>query len=446
MSAPTMNSSVLAHVEPNFGLFPGLEGMRKRALEAAQTAGFPHHDNEEYKYTSLRHLGEVAWKPAQDSNFQAADINALGALTVDSHRIVVVNGVFRPELSTIHAVDGLDVLPLEVAIAEGFTDGKLGALASLDTQHFSVTAHLGKLKKPAVPMTAALATALFTSGVYIRLAANTVVEKPIKILHVHEGTDVVTAPRVLVDVCMGAEATLVESYYTFGEKRGLTLPVVEVFVAPNAKLEHIKLQRESIASQHIALTEVKQQGDSSYIHFNVIFGGGLTRNDINVFLDGSNTHLRMDGVTCISGEQHVDNHTRLDHAKPHCESFEIYKHLLDEKSTAVFNGKIFVHEDAQKTDAKQTNQTVLLSPNAVMNTKPQLEIFADDVKCTHGATVGQMRKDELFYLRSRGIPLAKARALMVYAFAAEVLELISHEEIKRSLEQYLFEKLGVDGA
>lgn len=441
-----MTPSLMTSLAPDLSIFPALKPMRQRALELANQAGFPHHSHEEYKYTSLQHLGEIAWQAPGTSSISAADVAHLSPFEIDAHRVVLVNGVFRPELSSLHSVDGLSILPLEVALAEGYVEGKLGSLASLDSQTFAVTAHLGRLEKPAIPMTAALNTALFTSGVYIRLAKNVSLELPIVVLHIQQGEDVVSAPRMLVEMESGAEAILVEAYATAGDARALTLPVCEVFVAPNAKLEHIKVQRESTASKHVALAEVKQESDSTYLHYNVTFGGGLTRNDFNVFLNGQNTHLRMDGVTCIGGDQHVDNHTRLDHAFANCQSFEIYKHLLDGNSSAVFNGKIFVHEDAQKTDAKQTNQAVLLSPTAVMNTKPQLEIFADDVKCTHGATIGQLREDELFYLRSRGIPFAKARALMVYAFAAEVLELISHEQIKRDLEAQLFSKLGVDGA
>lgn len=427
--------------KPIFGLMPaqtiqGFESIRSQAWKMVSDFGFPHHSDEEYKYTSLRHLQELTWTAGTAIRLQPSQIENLGITGFEQVRLVFVNGFFASDLSD-ELPDGIEFRTLD----SGDMPTLLGKAARVDAQEFPVTAHLGRLQKPGIPVTTALNTAAFQSGAYIKVQKDAVIELPIQLLFVTTGAAVATTPRILIEVEPSAKATLIESYATTGEANHLTVPVTEIFVAQNATLEHVKVQLESLEAEHIALTEISQQRDSTVRHFNVTYGGRLTRNDLNVFLHGSGTHLRMDGVVCIDGSQHVDNHTRLDHAHPNCESFEIYKHLLDGKSTAVFNGKIFVHEDAQKTDAKQTNQAILLSPEATMNTKPQLEIFADDVKCTHGATIGQIREDAMFYLRSRGISVQEARALMVYAFAAEVLEQIEHEGIRQQLEQKLFNKL-----
>ncbi len=238
----------------------------------------------------------------------------------------------------------------------------------------------------------------------------------------------------------GAQARLVESYVGLGGAAFVS-PVTEVVLGRGAILEHTRFQQEDLETVHIATTAAHQAADSTFTHNNVNFGGRIARNDVNVWLDGEHTETSLNAANVGTGEQVIDNHTRIDHAKPNCHSFEVYKTILRDRATGVFNGKIFVYEDGQKTDAKQTNQAILLSPTAAMNTKPQLEIFADDVKCTHGATIGQLREDALFYLRARGVPKAEAESLLVYAFAAEVLEKIQVEAVREALERVLFEKL-----
>lgn len=442
MSTPIVDRPVLAGLEPRLDLFPTLQSLRTRAAALAAELGLPDQKHEEFKYTPLKRLGETAWQIATPASVKLSDFETAIPGSFEQIRVVFVNGVFTPELSTAATAEGLEFLPLEEAIASGRTEGFLGELARPETVTFEVAAHLGQLEKPAIHVLPALNTASFTSGVFLRLAKNAKVETPIHVVYVSTGHEQATTPRNLIISETGSEATLIESYVSVGSGKNLTVPVTEVFVAANATLEHVRVGNENLATTHVGLTEVKQDGDSTYRSYNVVFGAELTRNDIHLFLGGSNTHTRFDGVVAIDGHQHADNHTRLDHVKPHCESFEVYKHLLGDKSRAVFNGKIFVHQDAQKTDAKQTNMTLLLSPDAQIDTKPQLEIFADDVKCTHGATVGHLRKDALFYMRSRGIDPKQAQALLVYAFAAEVLELIEHDGLRLELERMLFEKLG----
>ncbi|RYG24808.1 MAG: Fe-S cluster assembly protein SufD [Burkholderiales bacterium] len=219
-------------------------------------------------------------------------------------------------------------------------------------------------------------------------------------------------------------------------------PVTEIALGTNANLELTRAQLEGDDTMHVSNTAIKQAGGSTITHNNLNLGGHVVRHDVNVWLDGEHTETWLNGAAVGLKDQVIDNHTRIDHAKPNCISFETYKSILDDKSTGIFNGKIFVYEDAQKTDAKQTNQGLLLSNTATFNTKPQLEIFADDVKCTHGATVGQLREDALFYLRARGVPRKQAEALLVYAFAAEVFEKVTVTDVKDTLETLLFERLG----
>jgi len=413
--------------------------LRERAAAWASTLGIPTRKHEDWKYTPVGHALEAhAWVPGQLSSVSEQELAALLEQDADQIRVVFINGHFAAELSDLRNAEGLTLSRLaEDAPAE------LGTLASLDKATFPVVAHLGHLEKPAMGYFAAKNTAEFTDGLAIRVSQGASIDLPIHFIHVADGQASASHPRIVVVAEPESKFTLLESYVSRGDGAQFTNSVVEITVGSRANIEHIKLQQQNLNSIHVGLTEVKQAADSTYRNFSVTFGGRLTRNDLNIFVDGEHAHCRMDGVVCINGDQLADNHTRLDHAKAHCDTFEVYKHLLDGNAEAVFNGKIFVHQDAQKTDAKQTNQTLLLSPTATMNTKPQLEIFADDVKCTHGATIGQLREDAMFYLRSRGISEAEARALLVYAFAAEVLTEIEHEATRDRLERMLFTKLGM---
>lgn len=441
MSTPTMERMLLSGFVPTES---GVPELRTQAQSLLTSAVLPTHRDEEYKYTPLAFLGETEWVTGASATLDLAEVVAAALPSVEQVRIVFVNGRFAADLSSDFDQVGFEFCPLSDAIAQGWTEGKLGALARSDIQTFKVAAHLGQLEKPAMPLTAALNTACFVDGAFLKFSKDQQVDLPVHLVYITTGAKATACPRTVVVAESGCEATLIESYVSVGSEETLTVPVTEIFVSPNATLEHVRLGNENLSAKNLGLVEVRQEADSNYRSYNIVFGSALTRNDINIFIDGSNAHTRFDGVVAIDGTQHVDNHTRLDHVKPHCESFEIYKHLLSDHSRAVFNGKIFVHQDAQKTDAKQTNMTLLMSPDAQVDTKPQLEIFADDVKCTHGATIGQLRKDALFYLKSRGIDDAKARGLLVYAFAAEVLELIENESLRTALEAMLFEKLGTD--
>ncbi len=401
-----------------------LTDARAEGLASHLAYGVPTTRHEEWKYTSLRGLVEAGpWALAPEAGPDADAVLAWEVPGVDTYRIVFVNGRHAPSLSSSGSIEGL-----EIGVLSASDDARLAELVD----------HATDVRRHGF---AGLNSALFMDGALIRLARGCRPDRPVHVLHVSTGGGV-RFPRVLVVCEPESDATLIETYASLDATPGFTDAVTEIYVAPNAHLEHIKVQRENEASFHIALTGVRQEHDSAYNGYSVTFGGALTRNDLNVFLGGSNIHSRMDGVYALTGDQLCDNHTRLDHAFPHCDSFEVYKGVLDDRSTGVFNGKIFVHEDAQKTDAKQTNQAILLSRHATVNTKPQLEIFADDVKCTHGATIGQLREEALFYLQSRGISKNDAEALLVYAFASEVLEKITVPALRASLEAALYEKLG----
>jgi Fe-S cluster assembly protein SufD len=262
-------------------------------------------------------------------------------------------------------------------------------------------------------------------------------------LFVATGGDRATAthPRNLIVIESNAQASVVESYVALADGAYFTNPVTEIVAGDNAIVRHYKVERESAQAYHIAAQQLQQLRTSSVSSHNVSIGGAIVRNDVNTRLDGEGAHCTLYGLSTIHGAQHVDNHLIVDHAQPHCDSREFYKGVYDDRSRGVFSGRIIVREGAQKTDAKQTNQTLLLSRDAQVDSKPQLEIFADDVKCTHGATIGQVSEDAVFYLRSRGVSADAARNLLVYAFAREIVATIRLDSLRATLDALLFHRL-----
>lgn len=401
-----------------------LRALRARALDIVEQSGIPTPKNEEWKYTPLREVAERAWMAPEPG--PAVFDFPLPFVVEKSLRVVLVNGRLDRNLSDFRSVPGLFITGLFDALNTGEAiEGWLGQAAKIDNHPF-----------------AALNTALFRDGIVVRVGRGAVIEPVIEIVHIAATDGQVCAPRVLLIAEEGSTAKIVERYISTPEAT-LNLSVTESFIAADANIEHVRVQDESESSTHIGLWEARQDKGSTYLAYNVAFGARLARLDHNIYIGGEHATTRLDGVAVAHGEQLLDNHTSLDHAVPNCSSFEVYKQIIDDEATIVFNGKIMVYEDAQKTDAKQTNQALLLSPNATINSKPQLEIFADDVKCTHGATVGRLEETPLFYLMSRGVPRAQAESILVYAFAAEVLELISIEPLKVDLERRLFEKLAL---
>lgn len=412
-----------------------LQDLREAAIAAYGRSGIPTSKDEEFKYTSLRALQDGKFKPAYGATVERFELEETALGKVEGITVAFVNGEYAPELCSDNVLpDGVFVGTLKDALFHG---------------EARVLEHLGKIARLENKLGSSnderfvdLNTAFLGEGAVIYVPKGVTLEAPVHLAFLGRADHgpFASHPRVLIVLEENAQAKVVESYSGL-QGVYFTNAVTEVFVGPNSILEHTRFQQETEGSIHIANLSVHQEADSTFTSNNAAFGATVSRVDLNVWLNGEHTETWLNGVAVGLGNQVMDNHTRIDHAKPNCNSFEVYKSVLGDRALGVFNGKIFVYEDAQKTDAKQTNQAILLSPTATINTKPQLEIFADDVKCTHGATVGQLREDALFYLRARGIPLKEARAILVYAFAAEVLEKVTVEAARVALEKVLFDTL-----
>ena len=405
---------------------------REWAIAKFIEVGVPSTRDEEFKYLPLHDLNTIPFGIALGANVERYEIEQTTLGKFNAITLTFVNGEYAPELSTEQTLaKGIEITTLREILEADDLDDRFGKIASL----------AGKLGSTNDERFVTLNDALFADGAFVFIPKGTSLSEPIHIQYVSTAdAPMAIYPRTLIVAEAGATLKVVESYVGL---KGATFiaPVTEIFVGESANVEHVRWQNETLDSSHVGTLAVHQEAKSVYTSTNLQFGGKVARIDLNVWIDGEHTETWLNGTTIGRGEQILDNHTRIDHAKPNCQSFEVYKAILDDKATGVFNGKIFVYEDAQKTDAKQTNQAILLSPTATINTKPQLEIFADDVKCTHGATIGQLREDALFYLRARGIPRDEARSLLVYAFAAEVLDKVTMLEIREALESAIFAKL-----
>jgi Fe-S cluster assembly protein SufD len=301
---------------------------------------------------------------------------------------------------------------------------------------------VGKLASYDLHAFTALNAAFMHDGAVVQIANGVEVDRPIHLLFVTDATAAkgMMHPRNLIMVGKNAKATVIESYVSTSDAMYFTNAVTEVSLADGATLQHYKMQREGSRAFHVSTTEANQARDSHYVSFSFAIGGALARSNVYTTLDGDGGGATLNGLFMLDGQQHSDHQTQIIHAKPNCFSRELYKGILDDRSHGVFNGKVYVHPIAQKTDGKQTNNNLLLSETAQVDTKPQLEIFADDVKCTHGATVGQIDQVALFYLKSRGIDASLARRLLTYAFAAGVLETIEVDEVREALEKMTLER------
>lgn len=406
-----------------------LASLRTEAMDRFAELGFPTTRHEEWKYTSVQPIAQTAFRPGalDDRITRAAVESRLNGLP--ACRLVFVNGHYAPSLS---AAEGL---PRGVVVTNLAT--------ALETHPQIVEPHLAQYARFSDHPFVALSTALMQDGGFVYIPKGALVEEPIYLLHIASSAEapVASHPRTLIVAEESSQATFVEAYAGPTGGAYFTNAVTEIVGGENAAIDHYKVNREGAEACHVATTQIYLRRNSNFVSCSVTLGSALTRNDINVVLDDEGIEATLNGLVVASGQQHVDNHTAIDHAKPHCTSHELYKGIWDGRATGVFNGKIFVRQDAQKTDAKQTNQNLLLSPDAVINTKPQLEIFADDVRCTHGATVGQLDDDALFYLRARGIGKEEARALLTYAFASDILTRIKVEPLRTQLEELLFERL-----
>jgi Fe-S cluster assembly protein SufD len=405
-----------------------LRKLRGTAIDRFAELGFPTLRDEEWRFTNLAPLTHVAFQPAVRFDLVGPAAQELPRVAFDAgdcHQLVFVNGRYAPKRSSPR--------PLPA----GVTVDSLAAVLQAHPEW--VEPYLAQYADYEEHALAALNTAFIRDGAFVSLPKGRVLEFPIHLAFISTAPDgpTVSHPRNLILAGVNSQAIIVESYVGLGREVYFTSAVTEIVAAENAVLDHYKLQRESTDAFHIATTQVQMGRGSNFTSHAVTLGGGLVRNDVNVVLDAEGGECTLNGLYLASGRQLIDNHTRIDHAKPHCASHELYKGILDGKARGVFNGKIYVHPDAQKTDAKQTNKTLLLSGDAMIDTKPQLEIFADDVKCTHGATIGQLADEAIFYLRTRGIGREDARSLLTYAFANDITGRIKIEPVRVQLEQLL---------
>lgn len=406
--------------------------IRQQAIQSFDGLGFPTTRHEEWKYTNLGKVLKNDYTFGQNSPLQLADVEkTFFADLPKTNNIIFVNGVYQPSLSQIVSSE-------EVLIVKNLEE-------AYDTHTDLVAPYFGKLANSEDDALTALNTAFAQNGVFIHVPANKVVDEPVMLYFITDTRkgNVGVQPRSLIVMGQSAQATFVDKMDTIGDNASFTNAVTEIVVAPNARMNHYKVQNDKPNASYVGTTQVQQASDSCYTNTTVSLSGGIVRNNLNIALDGSNVESNMFGLYMITGNTHVDNHSIADHLKPHSVSNELYKGVMDGSSTGVFNGKIFVRQDAQKTNAYQQNRNILLSDNSSINTKPQLEIWADDVKCSHGATTGNLDEEALFYLRSRGIAENEARALLIHAFGNEIIDKISLEPLRVYLEQVVMERLGV---
>jgi Fe-S cluster assembly protein SufD len=410
---------------------PWLDGIRRAAIGRFAELGFPTTRLEEWKYTSVNPIARVPFKPAagKTNGITAADLARCTFSEMECCQLVFLNGRYSEGLSSLKSLPrGVRVKSLASALAgeRELVEPHLARHAAYDQNAF-----------------AALNTAFMADGAFVFVPQGTVLKEMIHLLFLSTGGNepTVSYPRNLVVLGAGSQAIVVESYIGLNQGQYFTNTVSEIVAGSDCVLDHYKLQRESDRAFHVATMQVVQDRSSNVTSHSISLGGSLVRNDVNLVLDAEGCQALLNGLYLTQGTQHIDNHTRIDHAKPHCESREIYKGILGDKSTGVFNGKILVRQNAQKTNAKQTNKNLLLSNEALVNTTPQLEIFADDVKCTHGATIGRLNEDELFYMRSRGIGEESARMLLTYAFASDILGAMKVKPIQCQIDLVLLNRL-----
>ncbi|KAF0191160.1 MAG: Fe-S cluster assembly protein SufD [Gammaproteobacteria bacterium] len=410
---------------------PWAAAWRRNALNRFRELGFPGHRDEDWKYTSVKALEKQPFDSVLEpsSHLALTDIERLIPAGVECIRIVFVNGHFSRALSDTAAMPaGADVSSL----ATKLRDEPAAVQSLLENSPTVFRNGFG-----------ALNAAFMTDGVFIRLAPRTVLKRPIWLLFISGDQDraITSQCRNVIVADTDSQATIVEHYSTTGGKATFTNSVTSITVNDNARVTHIKLQQENTTGFHFSEIDVTQNRDSFYHSHSVALGAALARTDIRVTLQAEGAECRLDGLYMGDGRQHVDHHTRVDHVKPHGKSTEYYKGVLNGNARGVFNGKVVVHEQAQKTDSSQTNRNLLLSRNAEIDTKPELEIYADDVKCAHGATIGQLDDDAIFYLRSRGVDEALARNLLTFAFVDDVIRRIEIAPLRKQLEQTILNRL-----
>ena len=418
--------------ENNVDVENPVHDIRTEAIKNFETKGFPTKKEEAWKYTSLNSLRKIDFSifPKTENTIEYNDVKQYFLHEIDTYKIVFVDGIYSSYLSeTTH--DGVDICLMSSALTK-------------DMYKPVIDVYFNKVASKEESLTT-LNTAFSREGAYIYIPKNKMPKKPIEILHFATGNEasLMLQPRNLIIVEENAEVQIIERHQSLTSNNVLTNAVTEIYAADNAIVDIYKLQNDTAGASLIDNTYIDQKNKSVVKVHTFSFGGKLTRNNLNFYQNGEYIDSIMKGVTILGEKQHVDHHTLVHHIEPNCESHQDYKGIYGESSTGVFNGKIIVDKIAQKTNAFQQNNNILISDKATINTKPQLEIFADDVKCSHGCTIGQLDEDALFYLQSRGIPLKEARALLMYAFANNVLESVRIPELKSRINALIANKLGV---
>jgi Fe-S cluster assembly protein SufD len=432
------NSAFLEVIEKVSGTEPAwLREIRQESFTQFERAGFPTVKQEDWKYTNVSNLAKTNFRPVIAANGTALSKGeALAPFSYEETRnsvFVFVNGIFRNDLSSVKALKSITGIELAQALRDPDHElvirESLQRTAAADQNSFAL-----------------LNTALFAGGLFIRIPRGVEIETPIQLQFISETIDGETAaaafPRIVIVGEANSSATIIESYAASDQDNPyLTNAIVDLVIADGARFRHYKVQREGAQASHIATTRVDLGPNAVYDTTTITLGASLSRHDINVTMNHEGASCSVDGLYVVDGNQHTDTHSIIDHRQPRCSSHQLYKGILDGKSRAVFNGKVFVRHGAQQTDAHQTNKNLLLSNEAQVDTKPQLEIYADDVKCTHGAAIGQLDEDEMFYLESRGINPGLAKNMLTYGFAEEVIEKIKIESIKRELDEAVLNRL-----
>ncbi len=406
--------------------------VRSEAIKNFEDLGFPSKRDEAWKYTSLNSVLKHDYSvfPKTENTIEFRDIKKYFIHEIDSYKIVFIDGKYSSHLSqTTH--DGIDVCLMSSALSKP-------KYRILIENYFNKAATKDSLSS--------LNTAFAQEGAYIHIPKNKVVEKPIQILHFSTGNEsaLMLQPRNLIVVDENSHVQIIERHQSLTDHPVLTNSVTEVFTNKRAIVDYYKIQNDNQNASLIDHTFVKQKRESHASVHTFSFGGKLTRNNLNFYQEGERIDSTLKGVTIIGDKQHVDHNTLVHHIEPNCESHQDYKGIFGDKATGVFNGKVYVNKEAQKTNAFQANNNILLSDKASINTKPQLEIFADDVKCSHGCTIGQLDESAMFYMRSRGIPEKEAKALLMFAFSNNVLDSVKIPEIKQRITKIIANKLGVN--
>ena len=408
-----------------------MQGIRQAAYDSFSKLGFPTRKNEDWKYTSVNFINNNDFKPVIEPTtpkLKYEDVDRFLFEDIHDNVIVIYNGFFSKELSRLNKDSGIIISSL---------------IDSFNTHPELVKKYYNKLAKNETEAFPALNTALAADGAFIYIPDGKIIEKPLHLLFLTDtdAGNILVSPRNLVIAGQNSRASIIQTCYTYGEFEGLTNLITEINIGRDSVLDFHKIHNCTGRSYFIGTAEVAQESNSVFNNVSVSLNGVFHRNQINAVHNEEHCETNYYGLYFLNGTDFIDNRTSIDHAKPNCRSNELYKGIIDGKGQAVFNGKILVRQDAQKTQAYQSNKNILLSSEATINTKPQLEIFADDVKCSHGATSGNLDKEEMFYLSSRGIGKENAKALLLSAFASEIIEKLNISQLRNEIKKQVANRL-----